>query len=254
MNLNKVIIIGRIASEIDHRILEESNSNLARFLLAVNKKRRFSSSGAESSNFIPVVTWRQNADFVIKYLSKGSLIALEGYINVSRYTSKTSGNIVERFEVVGEVIESLEPRSVNEVRKMSQTKESEENKNNDTVSNTPKTLNTIVEQLNSMPKSLENNLPPASFVANNLSNKSNFNKYEGSAENFIESLRIKSDEIDKENSSDSLETINKTSLKNDIENTKSPKKPLLIKEEIISPGKQNKKIKSIIDSIWKEES
>lgn len=56
MNLNKVIIIGRIASEIDHRILEESNSNLARFLLAVNKKRRYSNSGMESSNFIPVVT------------------------------------------------------------------------------------------------------------------------------------------------------------------------------------------------------
>lgn len=252
MNLNKVIIIGRIASEIDHRILEESNSNLARFLLAVNKKRRYSNSGMESSNFIPVVTWRQNADFVIKYLSKGSLIALEGYINVSRYTSKTSGNIVERFEVVGEIIESLESRSVNEVRKMSQTKELEENKSRNVESKSPKALNSIVEQLNSMPKSLEPEEPPSAFVNNNFS-KSNFSKFEGSSEHFIESLRIQSDKIDEETRNHSQKN-SVISAKTPPVSTVSSKTPLLIKEEIISAGKQDKKIKGIIDSIWKEDS
>lgn len=120
MNFNKVILIGRIANEIDCRILEESKSSLARFVLAVNRRIRNSSSGInETTSFIPIVAWRQNADFVSKYLSKGSLVSVEGYVNVSRYTAKTTGSIVERFEVVAEGLESLETRSTNENRRSS---------------------------------------------------------------------------------------------------------------------------------------
>lgn len=119
MNFNKVILIGRIANDIDCKTLDESKGVVARFVVAINRRIRNSVSGInEVTSFIPVVAWRQNADFVSKYLSKGSLVSVEGYINVSRYTAKTTGNIMERFEVVAEGIESLETRSTNETRRI----------------------------------------------------------------------------------------------------------------------------------------
>lgn len=49
-------MIGRIANEIDCRTLEESKSSLARFVLAVNRRVRNSSSGVtETTSFIPIV-------------------------------------------------------------------------------------------------------------------------------------------------------------------------------------------------------
>lgn len=55
MNLNRVVLIGRIASDVEYRELDANNS-LARFVIAVNKRNRNTNSGVnEGANFIPAV-------------------------------------------------------------------------------------------------------------------------------------------------------------------------------------------------------
>lgn len=252
-------MIGRIASEIDHRVLEETNNNLARFLIAVKKKNRFSASGVEASNFIPVVVWRQNADFVSKYLTKGSLITVEGYINVSRYTSKTTGSIVERLEVVGEIVESLEPRSVNEIRKASKAKEqleedpiipNEEFSDLSSMFGQSTPQNKLLANQNQNPQ-FQNQQPQQQNESSqqNEEDKKPFGKFKGSATDFIESLRLKSANMNKDFGR-KLKPIESNQPPFNI--PKKPK-PVANSVEIVTEGKKNEKIKSIMKSIWEDE-
>ena len=61
--------------------------SVATFSLAVD--RNFSSKGAErQTDFINCVAWRQTAEFVSRYFSKGKLMAVEGSLQIRSYTDK----------------------------------------------------------------------------------------------------------------------------------------------------------------------
>lgn len=113
MNLNKVILIGRIASEIN---VSESKTGVtfARFSLAITRDN-FSNDKDEVTDFISIVAFRNNATFLSKYFNKGDLINIVGTLQTSQYTSK-SGDIVSSMNVVVDQVKSLEPRSVTQAR------------------------------------------------------------------------------------------------------------------------------------------
>ena len=76
--LNKVILMGRLTRDIELRSTPQGTSTCS-FSLAVN--RNFVREGEErKADFINCVAWRQTAEFISKYFSKGSLMALEGSI------------------------------------------------------------------------------------------------------------------------------------------------------------------------------
>ena len=76
--LNKVILMGRLTKDAELRQTPNGVS-LARFSIAVN--RRFASQDAQQqADFINCVAWRQTAEFIAKYFSKGSMIAVVGSI------------------------------------------------------------------------------------------------------------------------------------------------------------------------------
>ena len=94
--MNKVILSGRIASEID---LAATNSNVSvcRFRIAVN--RRFKNAeGKYDADFISCVAWRGNADFISKYFKKGDPIEVVG--NIQTRTYEKDGNRSYVTEVV----------------------------------------------------------------------------------------------------------------------------------------------------------
>ena len=91
--LNKVILMGRITADPE---LKHTPSNVAvcTFSLAVN--RRFNRN---ETDFIDIVTWRQQAEFVSKYFSKGQQMVVVGALQTRTWEDK-NGNKRKSVEVV----------------------------------------------------------------------------------------------------------------------------------------------------------
>lgn len=96
---NKVIMMGRIVNDIEFKTTP-TGVNVASFRIAVD--RRFQTKGEEKkSDFFNVVVWRQQAEFVNSYFSKGKMILVEGELNTRQYTDK-NGNQATWYEIVAD--------------------------------------------------------------------------------------------------------------------------------------------------------
>jgi single-strand DNA-binding protein len=105
--LNKVVLIGRLTKDPDLRYTT-SNIPTVNFTLAVN--RPFTNqSGVREADFINVIVWRKQAENVKKYITKGSLVAVEGRIQTRNYEDK-EGKKVYVTEVVADNVQFLEPK------------------------------------------------------------------------------------------------------------------------------------------------
>lgn len=83
--INRVVLVGRLTKDIELR-KTSSNISTCTFTLACN--RRFSSSnnnGGPTADFINCVAWRQSADFLAQYASKGAIVGVEGRITTRSY-------------------------------------------------------------------------------------------------------------------------------------------------------------------------
>lgn len=81
--MNKVILIGRLTRDPEVKNTTTGNA-VATFTLAAD--RRFKNKdGQKEADFIPIVVWGKQAEFVGQYLSKGSQIGLSGRLQVRSY-------------------------------------------------------------------------------------------------------------------------------------------------------------------------
>ena len=77
--MNKVILMGRLTRDPEVRYTQTSNTLVASFSLAVN--RRFVRQGEErQADFINVVAWGKLGEFCSKYYKKGQQVAITGRI------------------------------------------------------------------------------------------------------------------------------------------------------------------------------
>lgn len=109
--MNIAVLIGRLT---DNPELRHTNSNIAvaRFSIAVD--RRYVKSGEErQTDFINIVAWRQQAEFICNYFKKGQLIAIEGSIQTRKYQDK-DGNNRTAFEVIANNVSFVGPKRDNE--------------------------------------------------------------------------------------------------------------------------------------------
>ena len=84
--LNVVAIMGRLVADPELRTTTQGNS-VCSFRIACD--RSYVQQGQErQADFIDVVAWRQQAEFVSKYFQKGSLIAIEGSLQTRQYQDK----------------------------------------------------------------------------------------------------------------------------------------------------------------------
>ena len=86
ININNVILVGRLTKDIELR-KTESNLSVCSFTLAVNRKTK-NDKGEYDADFINCVAWRQSADFLDTYASKGDLVAVIGSIATRSYDGK----------------------------------------------------------------------------------------------------------------------------------------------------------------------
>ena len=83
--------MGRLTAQPE---LRQTQSGIAscRFTVAVN--RRFKNANGEyDADFITCVAWRQTAEFVSKYFSKGSMICVEGSLRTGSYQDRNHSDV-----------------------------------------------------------------------------------------------------------------------------------------------------------------
>lgn len=87
MNINKVMLMGRLTSDPELKMSASGIPNV-RFSVAVN--RRFAKQGEDrpTADFIPCTAFRQTAEFVSKYFKKGSVIIVFGSIQNDNYKDR----------------------------------------------------------------------------------------------------------------------------------------------------------------------
>ena len=102
MNFNKVILIGRLAVDPEMRSTPNGQS-VCTFRMATSRVWTDKSSGQkqEKTEYHSIVLWRRLAEIASQFLTKGSLVLIEGRLETRSWTD-SSGNKRYRTEVVGE--------------------------------------------------------------------------------------------------------------------------------------------------------
>ena len=109
--INRAILVGRLTKDPELR-RTANDIPVATFTLAVN--RPFSNpSGEREADFIQCVVWRRQAETVEQYLSKGSLVGVEGRIQTRTYDDQ-DGNRKYITEIVCDSVQFLETKSSQE--------------------------------------------------------------------------------------------------------------------------------------------
>lgn len=103
--VNSVVLVGRLTADPELRYTPAGTA-LAEFSLAVKRNGR-SDGGEDEVDFIPIVAWRQNAEFASQYLTKGRLVAVEGSIRVNHWKDKEEKNRTST-EIVAERLKPLD--------------------------------------------------------------------------------------------------------------------------------------------------
>jgi single-strand DNA-binding protein len=83
---NGVHIMGRITRDLELRHTQ-SGTAVCQFCVAVTRSFK-DANGEYQSDFIDCVAWRNSAEFITKYFSKGAMIALDGELQTRNYTDK----------------------------------------------------------------------------------------------------------------------------------------------------------------------
>lgn len=97
--LNKIILMGRLTRDPEMRHTG-SGTPVASFSLAVDRDFK-NQSGEKETDFIDIVAWRNTADFVSKYFTKGRMAVVEGRLQIRDWTAN-DGNKRRSAEVVAD--------------------------------------------------------------------------------------------------------------------------------------------------------
>ncbi|WLR48548.1 single-stranded DNA-binding protein [Halobacillus litoralis] len=109
--LNRVVLAGRLTKDPDLRYTPNGVA-VANFTIAVN--RPFSNnSGDRDADFINCVVWRRAAENLANFMSKGSLVGVDGRLQ-SRSFDNQEGKRVFVTEVVADSVQFLESKGASQ--------------------------------------------------------------------------------------------------------------------------------------------
>ena len=100
--LNHITIMGRLVADPELRTTP-SGVTVATVRLAVDRDFKNKQTGERETDFINVVAWRQTAEFVSRYFTKGRMAVVEGRLQIRPYTDR-DGNKRNATEVVAESV------------------------------------------------------------------------------------------------------------------------------------------------------
>lgn len=103
--MNKVILMGRTTKDAD---IKSGEMTVARFTLAVDRRTK-----DKATDFISCVAFGKTAEFIQKYISKGTKVLVTGSIRTGSYTNK-EGQKVYTTDIVVTEIEFAESKKTDE--------------------------------------------------------------------------------------------------------------------------------------------
>lgn len=98
--MNNVSLIGRLTKDVEER-RTQSGTPVVSFTLAVNRRKK-----EDGADFIPCIAWDKAAETIAKYVHKGDLFGMTGYIQTRSY--EKDGRMVYVTEVVTTSFQFLE--------------------------------------------------------------------------------------------------------------------------------------------------
>ena len=101
-SFNKVILIGNMTADPELK-QTTSGTSVCSFSIAVNRRFAKAEQGQSTVDFINIVTWRQNAEFVSRYFKKGNPILICGQLQ-TRTWNDNQGQKRYATEVVADEV------------------------------------------------------------------------------------------------------------------------------------------------------
>lgn len=106
--LNKVFLQGRLVADPELRHTQQGTP-VASYRLAVDRDYKSKDSNAQNTDFVNIVSWRNTAELVSRYFTKGRMMLVEGRLQMRSYTDK-DGNRRVAAEVVTDNVHFADSR------------------------------------------------------------------------------------------------------------------------------------------------
>jgi single-strand DNA-binding protein len=104
---NNITLTGRLTSNVELKTTPNGVS-VCSFTLAVKRPRT-----SDTTDFIPCQVWRQGAEYLTKYGTKGNMVAVTGSLTTRKWQDQNGNNRIN-YEVTCDTVELLESRSSGE--------------------------------------------------------------------------------------------------------------------------------------------
>ncbi|WP_455539891.1 single-stranded DNA-binding protein [Terrisporobacter sp.] len=89
--MNKVILVGRLCNNPEIRYVDDKNSAVTSFSLAVNRNYK-NSEGSYDCDFVDCDLWGKRAEIFCQYITKGRLVGIEGSLRLNKFTNENGEN------------------------------------------------------------------------------------------------------------------------------------------------------------------
>ncbi len=89
--MNKVQLLGRLTSDPE---LRQTQSGIAscKFTIAVDRGFK-NKQGEREADFISCIAWKNTAEFISRYWSKGKMIAIDGSLRTGSYQDRNHSDV-----------------------------------------------------------------------------------------------------------------------------------------------------------------
>ena len=84
--INNIVLVGRTTKTIELK-QNKNGTNYVQFTLAVNRPYK-DEQGGQQADFINCVAWNKTAETIAKYVPKGTMIGVEGRLQVRSYDNE----------------------------------------------------------------------------------------------------------------------------------------------------------------------
>ena len=88
--LNHIVLMGRLVKDPELR-QTQAGVSVVSFRIAVDRDFQNRDSGEKQADFIDIVAWRNTAEFVSKYFTKGRMAVVSGRLQIREWTDRDGG-------------------------------------------------------------------------------------------------------------------------------------------------------------------
>ena len=113
ISINRIVLTGHLTRDPEVRTLTDGETKVANFSIAVNGRKN--KAGKQPVDFFDCVAWRGLAGICEQYLTKGSLVGIEGQLHIETFEDK-SGNQRSKPKITIDNMVMLDKRQATEDR------------------------------------------------------------------------------------------------------------------------------------------